>query len=165
MHESIGRVTEEMVLFWNGPFSQWYPSEFEINGIQYNCCEQYMMAEKARLFGDEDTLKEIMETDSPREQKKLGRQVSDFDQSKWEEIAQEVVYQGNLAKFSQNPDLKEILFSTQDKILVEASPYDKIWGIGLSADDPRAEDRSQWLGTNWLGEALSQVRSDLAQHE
>lgn len=156
------KITDEMVLFWDGPFSQWEPCNFVVNGIEYNCAEQYMMAEKARFFEDEETLNEIMDTDDPREQKRLGRLVEGFDENRWNEVAIEIVVKGNLAKFSQNPELKKILLDTESRILVEASPYDKIWGIGLRETDPRALDREQWLGTNWLGEALSQVRDTLS---
>ena len=156
------KTTDEMVLFWDGPFSQWEPCNFVVNGIEYNCAEQYMMAEKARFFEDEETLNEIMDTDDPREQKRLGRLVEGFDEDRWNEVAIEIVVKGNLAKFSQNPELKKILLDTESRILVEASPYDKIWGIGLRETDPRALDREQWLGTNWLGEALSQVRDALS---
>ncbi|MDX1472144.1 MAG: NADAR family protein [Flavobacteriaceae bacterium] len=95
---------EEFVLFWGGKFSQWYKAPMIINGIEYNCCEQYMMAEKARLFEDKEALKEIMATKDPRKQKAIGRKVKNFDQEKWEGIARSVVYKANYAKFSQNED-------------------------------------------------------------
>lgn len=161
----IMKTTDDMVLFWNGPFSQWYPSNFIVDGIEYNCAEQYMMAEKARFFGDESTLEEIMETDEPAEQKRLGRLVSGFDEDDWNEVAIDIVVKGNLAKFSQNKKLKKKLLKTGSRILVEASPEDCIWGIGLAEDDPRALDRHSWEGTNWLGEALSQVRDELTESE
>jgi len=156
---------EEFEFFWAGPFSQWYPSIFIIDEIKYNCAEQYMMAEKAKLFEDVNIFEKIMEAISPKEQKKLGRQVRNFDLDKWILHAKEIVYKGNLAKFTQNENLKEILISTGDKLLVEASPYDKVWGIGLAADDKRAKIRDTWLGKNWLGEILTQVRNDIQYHE
>lgn len=158
------KTTETMVLFWESDEipSQWYPSDFVVAGVEYNCAEQYMMAEKARLFEDEEALAAIMETDCPREQKRLGRLIQGFDEDTWNEVALDVVTKGNFAKFSQNPQMKKWLLETQDKILVEASPYDKIWGVGLREDDPRILDRDQWEGTNWLGEALSNVRDMLA---
>lgn len=153
-----------MVLFWESDEipSQWYPSTFVVDEIEYNCDEQYMMVAKARFFGDEETLEEIMDTDDPREQKRLGRTVQGFDADQWNEVAVNIVTIGNYAKFSQNPEMKEWLLSTEDKILVEASPYDKIWGVGLRESDSRILDREQWRGTNWLGEALSRVRDMLS---
>lgn len=160
------KITEEMVLFWESDEipSQWYPSNFIVDGIEYNCAEQYMMAEKARLFEDEETLDEIMDTDSPREQKRLGRIVKGFDEEAWNKVAVDIVTKGNFAKFSQNLEMKEWLLSTQDKILVEASPYDRVWGVGLRENDSRILDREQWNGTNWLGEALSNVRDMLTEN-
>lgn len=117
-----------------------------------------MMAEKARTFGDTDTLKQIMQAKYPREQKALGRKVHGFNESKWSSVCREVVYQGNLAKFSQNFDLKKLLLETGERIIAEASPYDKIWGIGLSEDDPRAL-RLPWPGQNLLGQVLMRVRN------
>lgn len=154
--------------FYGGPFSQWAKSPFEIDGIKYNCCEQYMMAEKARLFNDADALESILKSADPKIQKRIGRKVRGFEQSKWENIQENgkpfcwnVVYEGNYAKFNQNPHLKTALLQTGDKILVEASPYDAIWGIGLGADDPKAKNPDQWKGTNWLGEVLTQLKNDL----
>jgi len=157
----MNKDKEEFCLFWGGPFSQWAKRDMEIDGVTYNCCEQYMMAEKARLFDDKDMLAKIMSLKDPREQKKCGRKVKNFDQAKWEAVARDVVYKANYAKFSQNEDCLDTLAENRGKTIVEASPYDKIWGIGLSKDDPRANDRSQWLGTNWLGEAIMQVRDKL----
>jgi len=149
------------VFFWNGWPSQWHPAEFTVDGVAYTCTEQFMMAEKARLFGDDETLRQILATASPREQKALGRQVRGFDADRWTAACRDVVHRGNVAKFSQNADLKALLLATGDKTLVEASPTDRIWGIGLAADDRRATDRSAWRGKNWLGEALMRVRADL----
>lgn len=153
--------TGEIVFFWNGWPSQWHPSDFTVDGVAYTCAEQFMMAEKARLFGDEATRGKILGTRSPRDHKALGRKVTPFDEERWTAACRDIVYQGNLAKFGQNPDLRALLFATGDKTLVEASPTDRIWGIGLAADDPRARDRSTWRGTNWLGEAIMQVRAEL----
>lgn len=159
---------EEFTFFWNGPFSQWEPSGFEIDGVEYNCAEQYMMAEKARLFGDAEMLNNIMESDNPKMQKKYGRMVDGFDPNVWYEDeengrprAWNIVWRGNMAKFSQNPHLLEELLETDGTTLVEASPYDKIWGIGLRASDPAAPNRESWPGENWLGEIITQVRSFL----
>src|SRR5262245_43698308 len=140
---------EGFVFFWNGWPAQWHPSPFVLGGVRYSCCEQYMMAEKARLFGDQETLSKILAAETPREQKALGRQVKPFDEQRWNSVCREIVYQGNLAKFTQNEDLLALLLATGEKTLVEASPTDKIWGIGLDAKDRRATDPSQWRGKNW----------------
>jgi ribA/ribD-fused uncharacterized protein len=146
--------------FWSGPFSQWHRSGFTIDGIEYNCAEQFMMAEKARMFGDQDALTNIMKATHPKDQKAFGRTVKNFDKTKWNKVAKDIVYKGNMAKFKQNPKLKTILLETQGT-LVEASPKDTVWGIGLDEKDPRAQNPEQWLGTNWLGEVLTKVRNDL----
>jgi len=152
---------EKFTFFWSGLFSNWPLSPFQLDGIWYNCSEQWMMAEKARLFGDTGTLAKILVSIEPREQKALGRQVKGFDKAKWDKVARDVVYKGCFAKFSQNPDLKKTLFDTEGTTLVEASPEDRIWGIGLSKHDPRAQNRPTWRGKNWLGEVLTKVREDL----
>lgn len=157
---------DQMVLFWGGDFehanfSQWARFPINVDGVWYNCCEQYMMYSKARHFEDWETAANIMQTKNPREQKQWGRQVKGFSIEKWAEIARLVVYRANLAKFTQNPALLEELKSTGDKIIVEASPLDKVWGIGLAPDDERCLNTDLWRGTNWLGEAIMQVRSDI----
>lgn len=161
-------MNDQYVFFWDGPFSQWDSSNFELDGIEYNCAEQYMMAEKARLFGDDETLEQIMEADDPDTQKKLGRLVNGFDEDVWQEDEDNgyprcwnIVWRGNMAKFSQNRHLLQELLATDEKILVEASPYDLIWGVGLRAEDPRINNPENWRGTNWLGEVLTIVRSFL----
>jgi len=153
---------EEFVLFWGGEFSQWYTADMFIDGKKYNCCEQYMMAEKARTFSDQISLEKIMSSKDPREQKAIGRKVANFNADVWNAISRKVVYKANMAKFCQNYDCFEVLMETGNKTIVEASPYDKIWGIGLAEDDPRALDRSQWQGTNWLGEVIMKVRDTLS---
>ena len=120
-----------------------------------------MMYQKAMLFGDERMAERILEAAKPGKQKKLGRQVRGFDQEIWFQNAKLIVYRGNYAKFTQNENLKKRLFKTKGTTLVEASPTDIIWGIGLSEQDPRCQDRKQWQGTNWLGEVLTQLREDL----
>ena len=157
--------TEKFIFFWNGPLSQWWHCGFVIDGIAYNTAEQYMMAEKARLFGDTETEGKIMASSIPTEQKQLGREVKNFDPDKWNAVAKDVVRRGSHAKFTQSPFLKELLLGTAGATLVEASPYDKIWGIGLREADPRAKDRATWLGTNWLGEVLTQERALIASEE
>jgi ribA/ribD-fused uncharacterized protein len=157
------KVTDKMVLFWHGEFSQWYLRDFKVGMITYNCCEQYMMASKARMFLDVRSEQAIMASKSPQQQKKFGRGVHNFDVDKWNRVCKNVVYMANHAKFSQHDDLKQLLLDTGDRILAEASPLDKIWGIGLAKEDPDALDKSKWQGTNWLGEVLMDVRDSLQQ--
>lgn len=153
--------TDRFVFFWGGWPSQWCKSTFRVDGVTYNCCEQFMMAEKARVFNDVVRLAQILHARSPREQKALGRKVADFDESVWNGICRDVVYRGNLARFTQNEDVAARVLATTDKTIVEASPKDPIWGIGLAATDPDAQDPSRWRGTNWLGIALMQVRESI----
>lgn len=153
-------MNDNFVFFYGGPFSQWYPSKFIIDGIEYNCAEQYMMAMKALLFGDRDIHSKIMASKNPKEQKAFGREVKNFNADKWNTICKTVVYEGSYAKFHKDP-LKKVLLATGNREIVEASPYDKIWGIGLGENDPLRFDKAKWSGTNWLGEALMRVREDL----
>ncbi len=138
--------------------SQWYNAGFEIDGQHYKTAEHYMMAEKARLFGSEAIISSIIAASHPSEAKKLGRKVQDFDEGIWQKERLSVVVSGNYAKFTQNPSLYTFLLNTGKRILVEASPQDKLWGIGLSQDDPRASKPEQWQGLNLLGFALMEVR-------
>lgn len=138
--------------------SQWWPSPFTIDGESYSTAEHYMMAEKARLFGDEATRGRILKVGHPSEAKKLGRLVAGFDESVWEKARFDIVVAGNLARFEQNRKLGDFLLATGERILVEASPVDRIWGIGLAADDERAADPERWNGLNLLGFALMEVR-------
>ncbi len=146
--------------FNKGPLSQWFPAMFEVNGVTYNCAEQYMMAMKAEFFGDKATQELIMQTSDPRHQKLLGRQIANFNADAWNLVAKKHVYIGNLAKFS-TPRLKNSLIYTRDLELAECNPNDRIWAIGLSIDNPDRFDKAKWQGTNWLGEVLMQVRADL----
>jgi ribA/ribD-fused uncharacterized protein len=154
-------VSETFTFFWSGPFSQWHHSPFTLDGCLYTTAEQYMMAEKARLFSDQTTLTLIMEASHPRDQKALGRKVQNFDQQVWDREARKIVYRGNRAKFTTHRDLLQMLLDTEGTTLAEASPIDTIWGIGLAADAEDARDRSKWLGQNWLGETLQKLRDDL----
>jgi ribA/ribD-fused uncharacterized protein len=138
--------------------SQWWPASFTVNGVRYATAEHFMMAEKARLFGDEETRARILKAASPGEAKRFGRDVRGFKESVWERSRIEFVVRGNLAKFGQNPELSKFLLNTEDHVLVEASPVDRIWGIGLAADDGRVENPGQWQGLNLLGFALMEVR-------
>lgn len=142
-------------------FSQWFTGKFEENGIVYKTAEHYMMAGKARLFNDAEILEKILQASTPNQVKALGRKVKNFDPNVWNEHKYEIVKQGNLLKFSQNNKYKDFLLSTGDKILVEASPYDTVWGIGMLETDPRAENPLLWNGENLLGFALMEVRDEL----
>ena len=122
------------------------------------------MAEKARLFEDTKHEQLIMESTSPCDQKMFGRVVESFDKDLWEKHCKSIVYIASWEKYTQNPDLMEQLVATAGTTIVEASPWDKIWGIGLKATDPRCLDRNQWLGTNWLGQALMRVRDEFIEY-
>ena len=154
-------MTEQFAFFYGGPASQWRPSLFVVDGVTYNCAEQYMMAMKALLFNDADALEIIMGTDNPKIQKAAGRMVKGFDQTLWEQNCKLYVYRANLSKFLQNPELLTWLLATEGTTLVEASPWDRIWGIGLGQDNPLRLDRATWQGTNWLGEIITNVRDDI----
>ncbi len=154
---------KELHFFWGkgSPFSQHHPCYFGIDGQRFNCSEQYMMYAKAMLFGDAETAGRILASTDPKEQKRLGRQVCGFDEAVWEQHRERIIYQGNHAKFTQNRDLLEALLRTGCVTLVEASPYDCLYGIGLSASNPRATDPQQWRGRNLLGDILTRLRDDL----
>lgn len=145
--------------------SQWWMSRFEMEDVVYSCTEQYMMAEKARLFDDGDALRKIMNASQPKEMKALGRAVKNFKNTLWERNCYEIVKRGNFAKFSQDRELGAYLKSTQNQILVEASPFDRIWGIGLEQSHPDAKNPLKWRGLNLLGFALTEVRDGLLKGE
>ena len=145
----------------NACFSQWFPKTFTVDGQSYATAEHFMMAEKARLFSDEEALAQILVAESPGAAKALGRKVRGFDDKVWKAARTEIVVRGNLAKFSQNSELKKHLLKTGKAVLVEAAPRDQIWGIGLGAKNPKASDPALWRGLNLLGFALMQVRDAL----
>ncbi len=142
-------------------FSQWYPSSFIVDDVEYKTAEHWMMAQKALLFSDVATCKEIISCTKPGEAKALGRLIENFSDDIWNEHRHKIVLQGNLHKFDQHPALKDFLLSTGDRILVEASPVDPVWGIGMSADDPEINYVYKWKGLNLLGFALMEVRNNL----
>jgi ribA/ribD-fused uncharacterized protein len=141
--------------------SQWWKSDFKIDNETYCCMEQYMMAEKARLFNDNEILEKIMQRNNPKQIKDLGRQIGNFDETLWAESRYSIILKGNYAKFSQKEELKQFLIGTKDKVLVEASPFDKIWGIGMCADDKNIENPLLWKGLNLLGFGLMEVRDEV----
>jgi ribA/ribD-fused uncharacterized protein len=141
--------------------SQWWPATFSVDGCTYATAEHYMMAQKAELFGDQETLAAILSSPGPSQAKSLGRRVRGYDEERWIAHRFDTAVRGNLAKFDQSPELEDWLLATGDTVLVEASPVDRIWGIGLAANDPRAEDPSNWPGLNLLGFALMKARHSL----
>jgi ribA/ribD-fused uncharacterized protein len=165
------KVTDKFVFFWDGEFSNFHPAKFNalcpFDGIlkQFNCSEQYFMYNKAFAFNDNETADKILAETHPYKQKKLGRIVKGFDQEYWATVCEQVMYNANFFKYDENKALREILLATGDKILVEASPYDKIWGIGMAEDHPDIEDMSKWKGQNLLGQALMKVRKQFRQLE
>lgn len=142
-------------------FSQWWKADFEEDGIVYHTAEHWMMAQKAKLFNDSDALNKIISSKTPGEAKSWGREVRNFDNAVWEEKRIGIVVDGNIHKFSQSAELKNFLINTQDRVLVEASPVDNIWGIGLASNDERVQNPEQWKGLNLLGFALMEVRDIL----
>lgn len=142
-------------------FSQWWESPFEVENVVYKTAEHWMMAEKARLFDDDEIWDKVIVSNHPMEAKQLGRKVKNFDPRVWDEHKYQIVKQGNLNKFDQHIDLKEFLVNTKDRILVEASPRDRIWGIGMSQNNESVGNPNLWKGQNLLGFALMEVRDNL----
>jgi hypothetical protein len=171
--EARAGVRHEFLFFWGhrpspdgtvgaSCLSQWWPAPFGVAGVTYATAEHFMMAEKARLFGDEGARARVLAAGHPKRAKDAGRQVRGFDEATWAEGRFDVVVRGNLAKFGQNEALGRFLLGTGARVLVEASPVDRVWGIGLAASDPRAGDPEAWRGLNLLGFALMRVRERLA---
>ncbi len=156
------RETDTHIYFWNGIFCQWHSSKMvDDEGASYSCCEQYMMSKKAKLFGDHVVYSMIMKEQIPGNQKALGRLVSDYDDDVWNKHKFDIVVDGNVLKFSQDEELKKLILSTENKIIVEGSVFDPIWGVGLSYDDNRILDESNWQGENLLGKAIMVVRNTI----
>jgi ribA/ribD-fused uncharacterized protein len=161
----------EYLLFWGHQapktgvnkscFSQWFEAEFKVDGLRYRTAEHFMMAAKARLFDDTQTCDRILAARTPGEAKKLGREIRGFDEAAWVEARLDIVTQGNIEKFAQNAALGAFLLGTGHQVLVEASPVDPVWGIGLAATDPAAQDPRAWRGLNLLGFALMAARDAL----
>ncbi|PYC74950.1 DUF1768 domain-containing protein [Micromonospora arborensis] len=171
---SVARV--KFLFFWGhqpqrdggigaGCLSQWWPAPFTIDGLRFATAEHYMMWRKATLFGDQATAAQILAVAHPHAAKTLGRQVTNFDQQTWEQHRYDIVVAGNAEKFGQHPALRAYLLGTGGRVLVEASPLDQIWGIGLAADHPHATDPTRWPGLNLLGFALMQTRALLREQE
>lgn len=145
-----------------GCLSQWWPAAFALDGITFGSAEHYMMWRKAMLFGDEQSAARIVAAGHPRQAKELGRGVEGFDDRVWAAERFGIVVEATVAKFGQHPELGDFLARTQKRVLVEASPTDRIWGIGLAATDDRAADPARWRGLNLLGFALMRARATLA---
>ncbi|WP_280246964.1 NADAR family protein [Nocardia abscessus] len=141
--------------------SQWWPAKFTVDGVTFESAEHYMMWSKAMLFGDLVIAEQVLGAGHPREAKSLGRRITGFDETLWEIRRFEIVTAGSVAKFGQHDELRHFLLNTNDRVLVEASPVDRVWGVGLTADDPRVEDPTRWQGFNLLGFALMEARSVL----
>lgn len=151
---------DDFYFFWKHEFGQWTRRDITDEfGRTYNCCEQYMMFQKSLLFGDYDIADKIMLEKRPSVQQDLGRKVKNFNTEVWDRSKEEIVYMGNLLKFDQHPDLKNRLIRTGYRVLVEASPFDKIWGVGLAESDDAILDPENWQGENLLGEVLMRVRN------
>lgn len=155
------------IFFWHeyekyGCFSNWYESPFMIDGFQFAHVEQYIMAQKAKLFHDTKNYTAILKAKTPKECKQLGRAVSPYDEDVWEKNRYEILKKGLTAKFTQNEELKNIFLSTGDAILAEASPFDAIFGIKLAAKDAATISPDKWPGRNLLGKALMEVRAELS---
>ncbi len=149
----------------NGYLSNWYLSNFVFEGKKFSSLEQYMMYQKAILFKDEEIAKEIMNANDVAIIKELGRKVHNYDDKRWDEVRGDIVYNGLLAKFSQNEELKKRLLGTGDAILAECALHDKIWGIGISMRDQDRFDQSKWKGESLLGKNLMKVRETLRNNQ
>ncbi len=165
----------EFLYFWghvagNGDvgkhvLSQWWPAPFVVDSVEYATAEHFLMAQKARLFGDDEAFRNIVSSESPSEAERLGRTVRGFDEARWALHRFEISYLGNLAKFSQHNALRKWLLQTDDAVLVEASPVDTIWGVGLASDHVDIHVPDLWRGLNLLGFALMKVRSTLRRED
>ncbi|CAG7656262.1 NADAR family protein [Actinacidiphila bryophytorum] len=145
-----------------GCLSQWWPAPFTVDGVTYATAEHWMMAGKARLFGDQDAERRALAATHPKAAKDVGRSVRGFDDAVWQRERFALVAEGSRHKFGQHADLRDFLLATAGRVLVEASPLDRVWGIGLAADDERAADPARWRGLNLLGFALMDARDHLA---
>lgn len=161
------KPTQDLVLFYGRRpvFSNFYISPFKIGKLKYNCTEQYFQHKKAMFFEDHKTAGKIMKTQSPAQQKKLGRRVKGYDELRWMQVRKQTMESGCMAKFTQNQPEKEKLLATGDSLMVECSPTDKIWGIGLGLKDHRAKNPKNWVGQNLMGKVLENVRELIANND
>jgi ribA/ribD-fused uncharacterized protein len=145
--------------------SQWWPAPFTVDGAEYATAEHWMMAAKARLFGDAEAERRVLAAAHPAEAKKAGRLVRGFDEGVWERERFGIVVEGSVQKFAAHEELRHFLLNTGERVLVEASPVDRVWGIGLTADDEAASHPERWRGLNLLGFALMEARDRLRAGE
>jgi ribA/ribD-fused uncharacterized protein len=157
------KETATHIYFWGTYLSNWYSCSFSDDKYTYKTSESYLMAHKALLFNDIAIANKIIKSSDPKDQKALGRTVSGFNEDLWNLNKFDIMVAGLSLKFAQNNELKLKLLATCDKILVEGSPYDRIWGVGLKFDNPLILDEKNWLGENLLGKALMVVRSKLKE--
>lgn len=143
-------------------FSNWHPCQFSYHGVAFTSAEQFMMYAKAMLFDDDACATQILSVSAPKKQKSIGRRVKGFDQATWEARRESIVFVACREKFSQNPDFKAMLLGTAPTVLVEARPYDRIWGVGIGERDARISDPRAWRGLNLLGTTLMKVRDALS---
>jgi ribA/ribD-fused uncharacterized protein len=154
-------MNDEYKFFWNGPFSQWSSSKFTFEGVSFNCAEQAMMYHKALTFEDSEIAEQVLQARTPKAQKALGRKVSNFNESTWDDVKFDLIVNINIAKFQQSKTHYKDLQATGDKLMVEASPYDKIWGIGMRENEAKNTSPENWKGENLLGKALDVVKIKL----
>lgn len=155
------RVENNKVFFWGSVFSNWYPCKFVYKNIEFNCSEQALMYEKAMLFNDKDIAEQILNAETPKEQKSLGRKVSNYNDNIWNENRMQIMIDILTAKFSQSDKLKNKMLKYKGYTFVEASPVDTIWGIGLHEDNDLVLDENNWKGQNLLGKCLTYVCNHL----
>jgi ribA/ribD-fused uncharacterized protein len=160
------RETDEFYFFWKHQFGQWTKRGIvDPEGLTYNCCEQYMMHKKAMLFGDTIVAEKILGEPEPSSQQKLGREVSNYKSEIWDNHKFGIVWYGNYLKFTQHKDLGQRLIATGQRVIVEASPYDLVWGVGYAADSEEILTPEKWRGQNLLGHVLMSVRSAISIKE
>jgi ribA/ribD-fused uncharacterized protein len=155
------RITNNHVFFWDTEFSNFHPVKINYKGKEFLTTEHAFMWEKANFFEDQEIADKILEVKHPREAKKLGRQIEAFDATRWSEVCYKIMLDVNRPKWSDNSRLTELLLSTGKRVMVEASPYDKVWGIGMKQDDAGVDDESNWQGQNLLGKVLDELREEL----
>lgn len=159
------RIYNNKVFFWNGIFSNWYPCKFTYNNVEFNCSEQALMYEKAILFNDQKTAQRILEAKTPKEQKALGRLVKNYNENIWSKNREKIMTDILLAKFTSKNNFKNEMIKYKNYQFVEASPVDRIWGIGLHEDNELIKDETNWRGQNLLGKALTKVCNQINNME